>query len=124
MLLENALSEEIETPRVAEVTQRDYTAEKDKTIAACSGAILTSLTSTYTLLGLLKGGRKQEERSLEGSRIKSSAQRESSLRVGKVIIGCCQEYRLGSDMIRECDRLELRDDGIEATSSRSIDHLY
>ena len=63
MLLENALSEEIETPRVAEVTQRDYTAEKDKTIAACSGAILTSLTSTYTLLGLLipleeDGGRK------------------------------------------------------------------
>ena len=124
MLLENALSEEIESPRVAEVTQRDYTAEKDKTIAACSGAILTSLTSTYTLLGLLIGGRKQEDRSLEGSRIKSLAQRESSLRVGKVILGSYQEYVPGSEVIRECDRLELRDDGIEATSSRSIDYRY
>ncbi|GAA5950139.1 hypothetical protein JCM3765_004211 [Sporobolomyces pararoseus] len=50
MLLENALSEEVEPPRVPQInskfTQRDYTAEKDKTVAACTGAILTSLTMT------------------------------------------------------------------------------
>ncbi|GAA5885235.1 hypothetical protein JCM16303_005968 [Sporobolomyces ruberrimus] len=50
MLLENGLSEEVEPPSSPqirpEITQRDYTAEKDKTIAACSGAVLTSLTMT------------------------------------------------------------------------------
>ncbi|GAA6021040.1 hypothetical protein JCM11491_005976 [Sporobolomyces phaffii] len=51
MLLENSLSEEvIESPSSPQIdprfTQRDYSAEKDKTVAACSGAILTSLTMT------------------------------------------------------------------------------
>lgn len=54
MLLENALSEEVEPSPVPQInpkfTQRDYTAEKDKTVAACTGAILTSLTSKLKFL--------------------------------------------------------------------------
>lgn len=48
MLLENALSEEVGPASVSKVnpkfTKRDYTAEKDKTVAACTGTVLTSLT--------------------------------------------------------------------------------
>ncbi|GAA5932488.1 uncharacterized protein JCM15063_001241 [Sporobolomyces koalae] len=50
VLLENALSEEVEPAQAPQGSQqfarRDYTAEQDKTIAACTGAVLTSLTMT------------------------------------------------------------------------------
>ncbi|GAA6061725.1 hypothetical protein JCM10212_000458 [Sporobolomyces blumeae] len=52
MLFENALSEEVDSPAPPQVVpppprdQHGYSAERDKTIAACTGAILTSLTMT------------------------------------------------------------------------------
>jgi len=83
MLLENALSEEIQPPQVLlpKVGQRDYTAEKDKTVAACSGAILTSLTSTCMFLLALSGieGRGRGIEIFEGCRIGLSTQQGSSL---------------------------------------------